>query len=338
MSKLLKTGSLKPMQMHFRHLAMVSLTALIAMLSVACSPATIPELQAPAGPVTLKIALLPVLDALPMYVAQQAGLFEANGVVVEFIPVPSAPERDQVVSSGQADGMINEAVSTLFYNREETRLQIVRYARTATADTALFRILSPGDSSITDPSGLSGVEIGVSQGTVIEYLTERLLEQEGLRADEIKTVAVPKIDVRMSLLASGELKAAMLPEPLSSLAELQGAVIVLDDTRHPEYSFSTISFRKEVIDASPEAIRGFLAAIEQATSQINSDPTRWSGLMAEQNLVPPPVLEAFQVPQFPTAGVPTESQWADALEWARAKGLIEGDVSYSSSVNAAFLP
>jgi NitT/TauT family transport system substrate-binding protein len=311
---------------------------LLALIASACGPAAATLPEGTPEPVTLKIAVLPVLDALPMYVAQQAGLFEANEVVVEFIPVPSAPERDQVVSSGQADGMINEAVSTLFYNRESTRLQIVRYARTATADTPLFRILSPGASGITGPEGLRGVEIGVSQGTVIEYLTERLLEQEGFGVDEIKTVAVPKIDVRMSLLASGELKAAMLPEPLSSLAEQQGAVVVLDDTRHPEFSFSTISFRKEVIDTHPEAIRGFLAAIEAATRQINDDPTRWSGLMTEQNLVPPPLLATFQVPQFPTAGVPSQAQWADALDWAKAKGLIDTDVPYNTSVNPDFLP
>lgn len=326
------------MRKYFRLFTLICLAALFAVALMACgsSATTAPEVAA--EPVALKIAVLPVLDALPMYVAQQAGLFAANGVVVEFIPVPSAPERDQVVSSGQADGMINEAVSTLFYNREATRLQIVRYARTATADTALFRILSPGNSGITIPEELKGVEIGVSQGTVIEYLTERLLEQENFSADEIKTVAVPKIDVRLSLLASGELKAAMLPEPLSSLAELQGAVVVLDDTRHPEFSFSTISFRTEVIDAHPEAVRGFLAALEEATRQINNDPTQWNSLLAEQSLVPPPLLETFQVPQFPTAGVPTEAQWADALAWAKSKGLIDVDVAYNSSVNPSFLP
>ncbi len=318
--------------------ALIILGLMLTWLAPACGSTATVVPEALSQPVNLKIAVLPVLDALPMYVAQQAGLFEAHGVTVEFVPVPSAPERDQVVSSGQADGMINEAVSTLFYNRESTRLQIVRYARTATADTPLFRILSPASSGISGPEGLKGVEIGVSQGTVIEYLTERLLEQEGFGPQEIKTVAVPKIDVRMSLLASGELKAAMLPEPLSSLAELQGAVVVLDDTRHPEYSFSTISFRQEVIDAHPEAIRGFLAAVEEATQQINAAPTDWSGLMAEQNLVPPPVLDSFQVPQFPAAGVPTEAQWADALAWAKSKGLIDVEVAYNTSVNPDFLP
>ena len=109
--------------------------------------------------------------------------------------------------------------------------------------------------------GAAGVGVGISEGTVIEYLTDRLLEAEGFSADEIQGVAVPKIPDRMALLGTGELSAAMLPEPLSSLAELQGARVILDDTRHPEYSFSVISFRKAVIDENPQAISGFLAAL-----------------------------------------------------------------------------
>ncbi|HEX9028309.1 MAG TPA: ABC transporter substrate-binding protein, partial [Anaerolineales bacterium] len=84
------------------------------------------------GAVTLKIAVLPILDALPMYVAQQEGYFAAKGVQVLFIPVSSAAERDQIMAAGQADGMINDLISTLFYNKDKIQLQILRFARTAT--------------------------------------------------------------------------------------------------------------------------------------------------------------------------------------------------------------
>ena len=60
---------------------------------------------------TLKIAVLPIIDALPMYVAQQEGLFARQGVNVEFVPVASAPERDQLVAAGGADGTINETLA-----------------------------------------------------------------------------------------------------------------------------------------------------------------------------------------------------------------------------------
>jgi NitT/TauT family transport system substrate-binding protein len=284
------------------------------------------------------MALLPILDTLPMHVADQEGLFAKHGVKVEFIPVASAPEREQVVTAGQADGMINEAVSTMFYNKEQTQVQIVRFARAATAEQWVFRILAAGNSDIYAVEDLKGVPIGVSQGTIIEYLTDRLLQAEGFGADEINTIAVPKIPDRMALLGTGELAAAMLPEPLSSLAELGGARVILDDTSHPEYSFSTISFRKEVVDQQPQAVQGFLAALEEAVDLINDDPAQWNSLLAEKKLVPEALLETFQVPTFVSAGVPSEAQWTDALDWAKGKGLIDVDVSYADSVTDQYLP
>ena len=168
-------------------------------------------------PVTLKLALLPVLDTLSIHVAVEEGFFEEQGVGVEIIPVASAPERDQLVAAGEADGMLNEIVSTLFYNKEEIQVQIVRTARAATGKAPLFRILVAQESGITDIEDLKGVEVGISEGTVIAYLTDRLLEAEGFSADEIATIAVPKIPDRMALLDSGELQAAMLPDPASSM-------------------------------------------------------------------------------------------------------------------------
>jgi NitT/TauT family transport system substrate-binding protein len=309
--------------------------ALISSLTLAgCGPTT-PEAS---GPVTLKLAVIPVLETLPLYVAQSEGLFEAQGLQVEFIPAASAPVRDQLIASGEADGMINEVLTTMLNNRDQVQVQIVRYARTATAEAPLFRILASAKSGISDAQGLKGVEIGVSQGTVIEYLTDRLLQAEGLSPNEIKTVAVPGISDRMALLESGELSAAMLPDPLSSLAVLQGAVVALDDTSHPEYSFSTITFRKAVIDQHPQAIRAFLAAMEEAVTMINVDPTRWDALLAEQNLVPAPLQGTFQLPKFATAGVPDQAQWDDVLAWAKEKGLLSQDLSYAETVTDAYLP
>jgi NitT/TauT family transport system substrate-binding protein len=293
---------------------------------------------APAAPATLKIAVLPIIDTLPMYVAQQEGLFANHGVNVEFITVASAPERDQLLAAGQADGAVNETLSDMFFNKDTIQMQAVRYALRPTENAGHFFIIASAKSEITDAQGLKGVEIGVSQGTVIEYVTDRILQSEGLTKDEIKTIAVPKIPDRMALLASGELSAGVLPDPLGALAVQQGAVIVLDDSKHPEYGFSVISFRKQVIDTNPESIKGFLAAVEEAVALVNTGAKKYTSVLSDQKLVPPPLLATYKVPPFPTAGVPTEAEWNDALAWAKEKGMLAADVSYADSVNASLLP
>ncbi|MEW6240890.1 MAG: MetQ/NlpA family ABC transporter substrate-binding protein [Chloroflexota bacterium] len=315
---------------------------LLALMLAACAPA-VPATEAvvtepAAETITLKIAVLPIIDTLPMYVAEQEGLFAKHGVAVEFVPVASAPERDQLLAAGQADGTVNETLAVMNFNKESVQMQVVRYALRPVEGYGHFFILASAQSGITDAQGLKDVEIGVSQGTVIEYVTERLLQTEGLTADEIKTIAVPKIPDRMALLASGELSAGVLPDPLASLAVSQGATKVLDDSMHPEYGFSVISFRKEVIDANPDAVKAFLAAIEEASDLINQDASKYTSLLSDKGLVPPPLLGTFAVPPFPDQGVPTEAEWNDALAWAKEKGMLTVDVSYADSVNGSLLP
>ena len=310
--------------------SLITLVALVGLVLTSC--ATTPE------PATLRMAVLPILDALPMYVAQEKGYFEQNGVNVEFIPVGSAAERDQIMSAGQADGMINDLISTLLYNQDTTQIQVVSFARVATPEFPQYRILAAKDSGVDSVEGLKEVEIGISEGSVIEYTTDRLLEAEGFSPAEINTIAVPRIDLRMSLLDSGELKAANLPDPLASLAIQGGALPIIDDSSHPEYGNSLLSFRKTVIDSNPEAIRGFLAAIDQATQDINADPSQWEQLLTEQKLVPAPLIGSYQIPTFPRGSVPSKSQWDDVVAWAIDKGLISAEVSYDESVTMDYLP
>ena len=289
-------------------------------------------------PETLKIAVLPILDALPMYVAEAQGYYKDRNLNVELVTVNSGPERDQLMQSGQVDGMINEIVSVLFYNQAETEVVIVRFARAATADSPVFSIVAAPGSGIESVEDLAGVEIGISDATVIDYMTDRVLENAGLTPDEIKSVAVPRIPDRLALLQSGELAAATLPDPVTALAVLQGATLIIDDSTLPDVGTSVITFSKEAVESKPEAVEAFLAALEYAVIDLNTTPESFTYLLSEKGMVPPPLLENFLLPPYVTASVPSEAQWADALDWAQEKGLISSEPSYADSVNDSFLP
>ena len=90
--------------------------------------------------------------------------------------------------------------------------------------------------------------------------------------------------------------------------------------------------------ANEAALQRFLAAIEEATALVNTDPAKYKNLLSEQNLVPAPLLDTYQAPVYPAAGVPTEAEWQDGLNWLKEKGMLDVDVSYADSVNASLLP
>jgi len=273
-------------------------------------------------PQALRIGVLPILDTLPLYVAEEEGLFEEHGVEVTLIPAASAAERDQLMQAGEIDGIITDLVALALYNRDSVRVVGLRYAMTPTQRFPQFRIMASERSGITRPEELAGVQIGVSEGTVIDYVTDRLLESEGLTPEEIETLGVPRIPERMALLQSGELSAATLPEPLASLALQQGAVVIVDDTEHPDTSCSIYALRKATVDAQPEAVRGLLEAVSEASTMINEDKERWSDLLTGKGLVPQPLVGSYQLPDYPGDRAPTESQFTDAVAWLVANGRL----------------
>lgn len=293
-------------------------------------------LASSAEPLTL--AVIPVIDTLPMFVAEAEGLFTKKGITVKLLPVASAPERDQLLQAGQAQGTLNEILSVMFFNRSRTRMQAVRYGLMAAKGAGHFFLLVSPSSGIEKVQDLKGVEIGIAPGTIIEYIGDRMLTAYGLRPSEIRYAAVPKIPDRMALLASGRLKAAIMPDPLAALAIQQGAKILLDDQAHPLWGASVISFLKETIEQKPKAIRAFLAAIEEAVVLIHTSPARYKNLLAEKKIVPQPLIGSYIIPPFPARGVPTEAEWKEVSDWAVKKGLLASPVSYQESVNPTLLP
>ena len=88
---------------------------------------------------SLKVALLPILDVFPFYVAESEGYFADYGVEVKAVPVASGLERDQLMQSGAIDGMLNEMITTANFNRNRIQVKSVISARKAYRDYPLFR-------------------------------------------------------------------------------------------------------------------------------------------------------------------------------------------------------
>lgn len=285
----------------------------------------------------LKVALLPILDVFPFYVAQKEGYFEQAGIHVKAVPVSSGLERDQLMQSGEIDGMLTEMTTTATFNRNTTLVQIVRVARIAYPKYPLFRLLSAPGSGLLSPRALSGVPIAVSKNTIIEYVTDRLLAAYGLKRKEIVTQSVPVIPERYHLLMQGKIKAAMLPDPLAKSALVSGAGLVADDSTHTRLSVSVLSFSRDSLIAKDYTVRLFLKAWDRAAARINKDPDAYRPLLLKRIRVPKNIQKTYVIPPYPPDGVPDREQWMDVIDWMIQKGLLKSSLPYNTSVTRDFL-
>jgi len=315
----------------------IRLTLLIALTVIAGFQSEINAQQGKKAE-SLKVALLPILDAFPFYVAESEGYFADYGVEVKAVPVASGLERDQLMQSGAIDGMLNEMITTANFNRNRLQVKSVISARKAYPDYPLFRVLSAPESSLTSTAGLVGVPIGISKNTIIEYITDRLLTAEGLDPYAIVKKSVPVIPERYQLLLQGQLKAATLPDPLAKSALEAGAGKIVDDSAYPGYSVSVLSFNINALNNKAHAVRLFLKAWDRAAAAINKDPESFRWLLLNKIRVPENIRNTYQIPPYPRRQVPDAGQWADVMNWMTEKGLLGSALSYDDSISAEFLP
>jgi NitT/TauT family transport system substrate-binding protein len=295
-----------------------------------------PALASETGP--LKIALLPILDSFPFYVAEAKGYFKKQGVRVKAVPVGSGLERDQLMQAGEINGMLNEMMSSANFNREKIQVKIVSAARKAYQNYPLFRILSAPGSRIDTPEKLAGASIGISKNTIIEYVTDRLLSEEKIPAAQIEKQSIPVIPERYQLLMQGRIKAATLPDPLAKSAMQAGAGLVVDDAKYPRYSLSVLTFSVQTLENRSGDVRGFLKAWDQAAADINASPEAHRGLLLKKIRVPKNVQQSYKIPAYPRKEVPEPGQWADVMDWMVSKGLLNQALPYEDCVTTTFLP
>lgn len=285
----------------------------------------------------LKVALLPILDSLPFHAAEENGTFKSLGIDVRIVPVASAIERDQLMQSGQIDGMLTELNTTASFNRDAVSIRIVRFARIAYPQYPLFRVLSSPKSGIRSAADLAGVGIGIAKNTVIEYVTDRLLTAKGLKPEQIVKQSVPVIPERFQLLMQDRIKAAVLPDPLAKSAMVAGAAEVVADSEYPEVGVSVLAFSVDSLRKKGDSVRLFLKAWDQAAGWINGHPEDSRTVLLKKIPIPDNVRKVYRVPPYPGNGVPDRRQWSDVNRWMQERRLLDKPLPYEDSVTTEYL-
>ena len=287
---------------------------------------------------SMKMGVLNVIQALPLFVAQEKGYFAEQGLEVELVPFESGADKNIAMASSAIDGNFADLFSPMLLEGNGTDISIVYTTYINDEDSHLFAIVGKKDGGYSSPADMDNVEVAISEDTVINYVTEKLLIKGGLGPDQIATLDIKNIGLRMQNLMSGQVPAATLPEPLVSAAVGAGCTIVADD-RGMEASQTVVAFRQDYIDANGDAVAAFLKAVDKANSAIADEHEDIRTIMLDNVRMPENLRDSFPMPQFPVElPVPSEKTTMEAVAWLEGREVIEPNIQYTDLVNGEFLP
>ena len=285
----------------------------------------------------INFGTLPVLQALPLFVAAQKGYFREQGITVNLIGFNSAMEKDVAISSGQIAGYFGDMMTPMVLNANNVPVKMVATIFDTPRKQRMFAILASPKHTDKTLSEVSKEGIAGSSNTILEYLSTRLLKSKGIQANQIKLIEIKSIPIRLQMLLSGQIPAAVLPEPLATLAEQKGAKVLIDDAG-AGISATVLVFNEQFLKTSPELLTAFFIAVNKASLYINTHYDEVRAIMNRECRVPEQLQKSFPIPEFHKLTAPDYNQIMDVYTWLREKKIIKTEKSYKQFVYDGNLP
>jgi NitT/TauT family transport system substrate-binding protein len=282
---------------------------------------------------TLVVGTLATEDLLPLWVAQEEGLFEKNGLSVDIVTFQSATELISGVASGEVDLAMTDIMVTASMFASGVDVQMEWVTLGTTADQGRFGIMVGPDSKVQTLEDLAGVPIGVGSNTILEYVMDKLMEGAGVPDDKILVEELQKLPVRYQAMASGEVAAAALPGTLLALGEANGCKLIADDTKGENLSQSVMIVRTDVLsdNANTTSIEELKKVWDEAASMVNANPEAYRAVLVSNANLPDAIAETYPISSYPMVQLPTSAMVDPVLAWMEQKGYLTKSLSYDES-------
>lgn len=284
-------------------------------MTMALTTISLPAVYAHAqASTTLKIGVLPIHDTLLLHVAQREGYFEEQGLKVELILFHSALEKDTAARAGQLDGHFTDLTSVIIQQAGKTPFVVVASTSHTQPANRMFGLVTSPESSALKIEDLKGKSLAIANRAIVDFLGDRLLTQAGYPVNYMLRQNINKIPVRVQMLLTSQVDAAVFPEPLLTLAQEAGGRVLLDD-RQLDMPLAFLALAQE--KTTPETVSALRLALSRAGQTINGNLPGQRELLLELGLIPSLLADKFQQPPVDLTKIP---HTLPSLELYRAYG------------------
>ena len=229
-----------------------------------------------------------VNTVLAFWMAQDAGLFDEQGLKVEIINMNGGSRGARELQAGHIDIMHVGLSSVVRVNRTGGDLRLVA----SLSNVIRFTLFSaPGVRTAAD---LRGGVIGVSVfGSETDTTATLALKRLGLTRDDVTLKEYGGGPQRLAALRSGEIRATAVNEPIRSLAREEGFNPIVDLV--PEqipWLFTGVVVRREMLSGRRDVLTRFLKAVMEGNRLALANEDRAKAALArDAGITDPKVLE-----------------------------------------------
>jgi putative hydroxymethylpyrimidine transport system substrate-binding protein len=271
----------------------------------------------------------PNADHVPLYVAQQKGIFKQHGLDVELLAPADPSDPLKLVAAGKYPFAVNYQPSVTIARSQGLPVKAIGVLVEHPLNTISFL----KESGIKTPSDLKGKTIGYAVGPLDVVLFETIARNAGLQKEDYELINIG-FNITPSLL-SGKIDAvigAYWNYEINELA-LEGkdaGYFPLEEHGVPDFYELVFISNDTFLKQHPETVKRLMTAMRQAIQFTKDHPDDALAAYFKAN---PDVRKALDekafratLPVFATTQTQSAAKWTTFAEFALKAGLIEKPV------------
>lgn len=213
----------------------------------------------------LKIATVPTMDCLPLFVAVDDSMFAKAGVDVRLKRRNAQIDCDTLIRGCHVEGIVSDLMRT---ERLKRRGLALRYV---TATNAYWQMIANRRARVKEVAQLADKMVAITRFSATDYLAEIAIKAAKPKYDVFQ-VQINDVNLRLKMLINNEMDAAVLTEPQATTARLYKNP-VLTDSRDQHLDLGVVAFREACWkDKHRQAqVETFVKVYNQACDSINKN-------------------------------------------------------------------
>jgi NitT/TauT family transport system substrate-binding protein len=159
----------------------------------------------------------------PVWITKEAGLFRKYGLDVNLIFIPGGPTAAAAMLAGEVQAVAMAGPAIITSNLAGSDLVMIA----GIVNTFAFQIITV--KGITEPAQLKGKRIGINRfGAAPDIAARYALGRLGIDPKDVTLLQLGEQSTRLAAMKSGQLDAAVVLPPITTMAEKAGMNVLLD--------------------------------------------------------------------------------------------------------------
>jgi NitT/TauT family transport system substrate-binding protein len=210
-----------------------------------------------------KVAVMPTLDCLPVFVAKERQLFD-TAVDIRLKQFNAQMDVDTALIHDRVEGAFTDLVRAEKMMKEGTSLRYVA------ATNAYWLLISQRQQRITNFKHLDDKMLAMTRYSVTDLLGDLAVDSAKLAPERVFRIQINDVNIRLKMLENNEMDAMLLTEPQASQALMKKHHVMLD-TRQLDMQMGALVVRdKQMTDQNRQRqMAAFMKGYKQACDSIN---------------------------------------------------------------------